>query len=336
MDRPDYRPFVPASSESSIVGATPRAHAQARVQIPRVKELFETWAKLGAEPFKGLTTDGKVQPGLFSLQADNAPAAAMIEAVRILLAVLSPAQRHVMCFPVDSQMWRHWQNTELYVEHHGLRLDEVDDSIKQTVMAVLRASLSGKGYQITRDVMRLNQFLGDLVGGPAVLGEWAYSAEGDKPDDPNLDAKTALMDPMGPRVTLVRGFLEIPVLKGIITDSHFAKRDRMGRLLVFLARIQSSDNPNIRGIGVDEGAAVLVEPDGTATVVGKTKAYFLMPFPPAPKLQPGKPLNRVFYSQRVGAGGSFDLKKWCCGIGPDDLIVEDGKIRWFQDSGPVY
>ena len=46
--------------------------------------------------------------------------------------------------------------------------------IKQTVMTVLRASLSGKGYQITRDVMRLNQFLGDLVGGPAVLGEWAF------------------------------------------------------------------------------------------------------------------------------------------------------------------
>src|ERR1700734_3643253 len=79
-----------------------------------------------------------------------------------------------MCFPVDSELWRHWQNTELYVEHHGLRLDEVDDQIKRTVMAVLRASLSGKGYQVTRDVMRLNQFLGDLVGGPAVLGEWAF------------------------------------------------------------------------------------------------------------------------------------------------------------------
>ena len=42
-------------------------------------------------------------------------------------------------------------------------------------MAVLRASLSGKGYDITRGVMRLNRFLGDLVGGPAVLGEWAYT-----------------------------------------------------------------------------------------------------------------------------------------------------------------
>ena len=42
-------------------------------------------------------------------------------------------------------------------------------------MAVLRASLSHKGYEIARDVMQLNRFLGDLVGGPAVLGEWAYT-----------------------------------------------------------------------------------------------------------------------------------------------------------------
>ena len=41
-------------------------------------------------------------------------------------------------------------------------------------MAVLRASLSRKGYELSRDVMRLNRFLGDLVGGPDVLGEWSY------------------------------------------------------------------------------------------------------------------------------------------------------------------
>src|SRR6202034_4772925 len=99
---------------------------------------------------------------------------AIVEAVDALVALLTREQRVAMCLPVDSEQWRHWQNTELYVEHHGLRLDEVDDQIKQAVMAVLRASLSGKGYQVTRDVMRLNQFLGDLVGGPAVLGEWAF------------------------------------------------------------------------------------------------------------------------------------------------------------------
>jgi hypothetical protein len=34
--------------------------------------------------------------------------------------------------------------------------------------------MSPKGYEVSRNVMRLNWFLGDLVGGPAVLGEWSY------------------------------------------------------------------------------------------------------------------------------------------------------------------
>ena len=174
MSDSDYHPFVPAPGHSAIAGPTPRAHAEARMKNPRAQDLFGTWAKLGAAPFAGLTTDGHVQPGLFSLQAEDAPTPAMIAAVTDLLQRLTPAQRGATRFPVDSQLWRHWQNTELYVEHHGLRLDEVDSSIQAAVMAVVRASLSAKGYDVTRDVMRLNRFLGDLVGGPQVLGEWAY------------------------------------------------------------------------------------------------------------------------------------------------------------------
>ena len=41
-------------------------------------------------------------------------------------------------------------------------------------MAVLRASMSPNGYELSRDVMQLNRFLGDIVGGPAVMGEWSY------------------------------------------------------------------------------------------------------------------------------------------------------------------
>jgi hypothetical protein len=174
MSRSDYRPFIPAPGQSAIAGSTPRAHAQARMQNPRAQDLFETWGKLGAAPFAGTTVDGHVQPGLFSLQPEDAPTPAMVDAVKDLLRRLSPAQRSAMCLPVDSQLWRHWQNTELYVEHHGLRLDEVDAPLREAVMAVLRASLSGKGYEVARGVMRLNRFLGDLVGAPEVLGEWAY------------------------------------------------------------------------------------------------------------------------------------------------------------------
>jgi hypothetical protein len=174
MSHDDYRPFVPAPGHSAIAGPTPRTHAQARMQSPRAQGLFGTWAKLATAPFKGLTTDGQVQPALFSLAPEDAPTAAMVDAVKILLAGLSPAQRSAACYPVDSELWRHWQNTELYVEHHGLRLDEVAAPVREAVLAVLRASLSAKGYDVTRGVMRLNRFLGDLVGGPEVLGEWAY------------------------------------------------------------------------------------------------------------------------------------------------------------------
>jgi hypothetical protein len=174
MSRPDYRPFVPAPGQGNIAGSTPRAHAEARLQSPRAKELFATWARLAAAPFRGITADGHVSRGLYSLQPEDAPTPVMTEAVKDLLSRLSPAQRKATCLPVDSEAWRHWQNTELYVEHHGLRLDAVGAPIREAVMAVLRASLSGKGYETARDVMRLNRFLGDLVGGPEVLGEWAY------------------------------------------------------------------------------------------------------------------------------------------------------------------
>ena len=41
-------------------------------------------------------------------------------------------------------------------------------------MAVLQASMSRHGYELSRDVMKLNGFLGNLVGGSAVMGEWSY------------------------------------------------------------------------------------------------------------------------------------------------------------------
>jgi len=143
--------------------------------MARARELFATWATLLEAPFKGITTDGTVRSGLFALQPEGAPAAAMAQAAAALLDALTPAQRASACFPVDSHLWRCWQNTELWVERHGLRLDAEPPALRDRVMAVLAASLSAKGYEISRSVMHLNRFLGDLVGAPHVLGEWSYT-----------------------------------------------------------------------------------------------------------------------------------------------------------------
>lgn len=175
MSRSDYRPFLPSPSQSKIAGPTARAHAEARRQSPRAREFFGSWEKLMAAPFKGITTDGSIVPGLFSLAPNGAPTEAMIDATNALLALLTSEQRAAMNFAVNSPHWRRWQNTELYLEDYGLRLDEASEALRDAVMVVLRASLSNKGYDMSRDVMRLNRFLGDLVGGPQVLGEWSYT-----------------------------------------------------------------------------------------------------------------------------------------------------------------
>jgi len=182
--------------------------------------------------------------------------------------------------------------------------------------------------------------MGGTSAGLAVMGEYAYSAQGDKPDDPNLDSKTALGDPFGPRISITHGFLNIPGLKGIVTDTHFARRDRMGRLLVFLARLNESgrtDWQHIRGIGVQERAAVLLEPEGKAHVVGYGPAYFIEADRASGVLQKGKPLTYgPFIVQKVAPGAEFYIKSWAGDAISYKLTVEGGKIRSTQTANEIY
>jgi cyanophycinase len=183
--------------------------------------------------------------------------------------------------------------------------------------------------------------IGGTSAGLAVLGEWAYTAQGDKPDDPNLDGKTAMEDPFGPRITLNRGFLAIPILRGIITDSHFARRNRMGRLLVFLARLNATSDgameTSVRGIGIEQRAAVLLEPDGKARVVGEGCAYFVNEKGASGVVAKGRPLSDdEFNVMKVSPGQSFDVRAWTGDGITYRLAVDNGVIHSTQAGGGVY
>jgi len=182
--------------------------------------------------------------------------------------------------------------------------------------------------------------IGGTSAGLAVLGEFVYGALGDKPDDKDLSSSEALANPYFERVTLVRDFLRIALLKNLITDSHFAKRDRMGRTLGFLARLMKdgwSSSP--REVAIDEKSAVLVEADGKATVVGSGKgAYFLRPTKAPEVCEKGMPLTFGRISvYRVPTGGHFDLSSWTGDGGVAySLSVEAGKIESTQAGGEIY
>lgn len=182
--------------------------------------------------------------------------------------------------------------------------------------------------------------LGGTSAGLAVEGEFVYGALGDKPDDKDLASTDVLANPYFDRVTLVRDFVRIPLFANLITDSHFAERDRMGRSLGFLARLMKdgwSQSP--REIAVDEKSAVLVGPDGKATVVGRGKgAYFLRPTQPPAVCEKSTPLTfRNISVYRVPSGAHFDLTTWTgAGGAAYTLSVDHGKIESTQPGGGIY
>jgi hypothetical protein len=71
---------------------------------------------------------------------------------------------------------------------------------------------------------------------PQIQGPWIYTgAKG------SAVSTTALLDPYLPTINgcIVDGILNVPSLEAqqVVTDDHFVTRDRMGRMVVFMARI---------------------------------------------------------------------------------------------------
>jgi cyanophycinase len=165
--------------------------------------------------------------------------------------------------------------------------------------------------------------LGGTSAGLAVLGERIFAAH-----QGGLDSDFVLAHPTSAEITLENAFLDLPPMQRTLTDTHFSQRERMGRLVGFLARANQTGERVIRGLGVDEETAVLVQPDGQARVVGHHSAYFVTPAGPAQVLQEGQPLTyRDIKVQRLDPGQSFDMATWTTQQGESGILeVVDGEL----------
>jgi cyanophycinase len=195
-----------------------------------------------------------------------------------------------------------------------------------------------------QDAINSNIAAGKPIGGTsaglAVLGEFAYGALRDKPDDADLASKDVLPNPFHQRVTITRDFLKVPHLEQTITDSHFAERNRMGRTLVFLARLMQdgwSEHP--RDIAIDEKSAVLIEVDGKGLIVGSGKgAYFLRPEQPPEVCKANSPLTlRGIAAYHAPSRSHFDLASWTGEGGVSySISVENGAVETTQPKNVIY
>jgi len=174
--------------------------------------------------------------------------------------------------------------------------------------------------------------VGGTSAGLAVLGQYIYSAL-----TGSVTSSQALANPFHSYITLDRDFVQIPNMTGVFTDSHFVTRDRLGRLVAFLARvIKNGWAVDVKGIGIDEQTAILVNPNGSATRVGTGAAYFMRSNGQPQVCVTGTPLtyqNLAVY--KVSGAATFNIATWT-GTGGSAYTVSANTGALSSSNGSIY
>jgi hypothetical protein len=124
-------------------------------------------------PFVGVTTDSTVVAGLFPMRATGIATEPMRTATQAFLTALTPEQRTRTKFAADADEWRRWNNVHA-APREGVSLLELSETQRAAAYEMLRASLSARGFEKSRNVMRLNGHLADVLNNPQEYGEHRY------------------------------------------------------------------------------------------------------------------------------------------------------------------
>lgn len=184
--------------------------------------------------------------------------------------------------------------------------------------------------------------IGGTSAGLAIQGEYLFTAEFN-----SVTSREALADPGARNVAIGRNFLRDELLLDVITDSHFAERDRMGRLVAFIARIQFNGwSRHPRGLGVDERVSLLLDGDtGRGRVVAEGNedgAIYCLEALEEPSSGTHAPLSiRKVVVHRVRTGGEFDVKHWRPVDGDPrtityELSAASGVLKSEGNGGNIY
>jgi peptide/nickel transport system substrate-binding protein len=198
-----------------------------------------------------------------------------------------------------------------------------------------------KGGSLVEAIRRLwdrGGVIGGTSAGLAVQGDVIYdSAAADQlhPNDESYEVRTksAVLHPLEPEISFTTGFFAWPPLADVITDTHFARRDRFGRSVTFVSLIAQkhlTPSGKIYGVAIDERSALVVDKHGIATLLEyagagyKTKGAYILSNVRVSQLQPGKPLVatvHVLHLYRPGQTVNLFTKR---GEGDEYDVTVDG------------
>lgn len=133
----------------------------------------EQLKKFLAVPFKGITADGNIAPGLFKVRSSGVSTKPVKQAAEAFLKSLNDEQRQRTMYAFNDDEWRRWDNRH-FPPRQGVGFKEMTEAQRELAFKLIGASLSAKGLKLTQDIMKLNGTLAELTNNFNEYGEWLY------------------------------------------------------------------------------------------------------------------------------------------------------------------
>jgi cyanophycinase-like exopeptidase len=187
---------------------------------------------------------------------------------------------------------------------------------------------------------------GGVVGGGsaglAILGNFIYDAVAAGARNAVTGTPDAVEDPYEPRISLSGAIFHFGPLRNAITDTHLVVRDRLGRMIVFMARLVAdgavtAHPARILGVGVDEGSTIVVDRAGIGRLMatdGDGRAYLVVGGAPA-VVRRGMPLqyDNLQMTILTHRNPTFDFMRWSGTTKPLALAI-DGRRSYYRPFNP--
>jgi Protein of unknown function (DUF3500) len=169
------REFLWSMLATGVVVPFAFGQAQTRADMAeRFRQMSEEYEAEGlASAFRGITTNGTVLPNLFEIAPTGVSTEPVRNAAEKFIASLTSVQLARTMFPVDDIKWRKWMNQHFYARQ-GISFQEMTEAQRALAFGLMRSSLSSSGFELTRNVMKLNETLAELSDDHEFLGEWLY------------------------------------------------------------------------------------------------------------------------------------------------------------------
>ncbi len=126
-------------------------------------------------PYKGIFTSTGKKEGLFPLKSTGVSTEKIITTAQQFIKGLTPSQKEKTVYPFNDEEWRKWCNVDNGIyRRQGVSIKEMTQQQRQLAFKMLKTSLSAKGLQLSKDIMKTDQTLKELNGNSPDFDEELY------------------------------------------------------------------------------------------------------------------------------------------------------------------